>query len=190
MHPYTEKFAFYEVLNFWRIMIFCSHGLSLSETGPRYELSGGLLMCLWFILYQGYTDICKFMKPVLIWYDTFTCVCWINFVWGWGWHPVRKPQGIGKLFGICCYVGWIQSDVWHILQNFFTGVRLNSWFIQCQWLYPDKSWVTQRSIAYCTITFSMLVWRTFIAKWDSAMITVHASHSKQPHNRSHNKNIA
>ena len=43
LNPYTAKYAFYEVLKIWQVMISFSYDiLSLSETSPRMAMNGGL----------------------------------------------------------------------------------------------------------------------------------------------------
>ena len=51
LNPYTAKYAFYEVLKIWRLMISYSYDIfSLNETGPwslYLELDGEDMMTLW-----------------------------------------------------------------------------------------------------------------------------------------------
>ena len=62
------------------------HALPLpvaSMPAVRFDLTRGLLICLYFIIYQEYNMTCIFAKPMQTWYDTCIYLCWIYFVWVW-----------------------------------------------------------------------------------------------------------
>ena len=69
------------------------HALSLGVApmpAARYDLNGGLLTCLRFIIYREYLVIVYWCFSLQTWYSICIFFGWINIVWVWVWIYFRS----------------------------------------------------------------------------------------------------